>query len=208
MLYKTNEIIAVILSGGLSRRMANQDKALLQLNSKPLFEYVLDNITSQCETVIINSNREDNLFEHYQLPIIKDSLDGFLGPLAGILTAMEWVKENSPQTLWIVSVPVDTPFLPNNLVSQLYQSTQENKSLLACPVSNGRTHPVIGLWSIALIDDLRTALKDEGLRKIDKWTARYNISQQIFNYENIDPFFNINCDDDLVEAEKLLNKFV
>jgi len=204
MPYKNNEIIAVILSGGLSRRMDNRNKAFIKLANKPLFEYVLENISAQCDTVIINSNCNGEQFEQYQLPVVKDSIEGFLGPLAGILTAMEWVKENSPEAQWLVSVPVDTPFLPNDLVKKLHHASQQDKASLVCAVSNERTHPIIGLWPISLMDDLRTAIQDEDMRKIDLWTARYKISHPVFEYEDIDPFFNINCDEDLAEAETLI----
>ncbi|MBV1875568.1 MAG: molybdenum cofactor guanylyltransferase MobA [Cycloclasticus sp.] len=201
---KSSDIIGVILAGGLSRRMNNQNKCFIPLNGKPLFEYVLEKLSPQCDTILINSNEQNERLAAYQFPIVKDSLEGFLGPLAGILSAMEWAKQHKPESKWILTVPVDTPFLPDDLLSKLYQSVQTTHSELACACSLGRTHPVIGLWPTSLADDLRLALTKEGMRKIDLWTSRYKISQQDFNNDNLDPFFNINCNEDLIEAESLL----
>jgi len=206
MLDKKNNIVGVILAGGLSRRMGNQNKSFMPLANKPLFEHVLERFLPQCDTVLINSNSQSRQLASYNLPIIKDTLEGYLGPLAGILSAMEWTKQQLPETQWIASVPVDTPFLPKDLVSTLYQSIQKKHSTLVGVSSNGRTHPVIGLWSTRLVDDLRLALNDEGLRKIDLWTARYSISHQDFSNEVFDPFFNINSQEDLIQAESLIKK--
>jgi len=201
MPFEDNNIVSVILNGGLSRRMENQNKALLQLANKPLIEHVLENLKPQCETIIINCNIESDELEPYGLPIVKDSLDGFLGPLAGILAAMEWVKKHKPDCKLLASVPIDTPFLPRDLINKLNQALQEDQSDLICAVSNGRSHPVIGLWPIHLMDELRSAIVDEGVLKVDLWTSRYKTAHLSFDYQTIDPFFNINCDDDLLQAE-------
>lgn len=201
---KKSEIIGVILAGGLSRRMSKQNKCFIPLNGKPLIEHVLEKLIPQCDTILINSNKQNERLVTYKLPIVRDTLEGFLGPLAGILSVMEWTKQHKPECKWIVTVPVDTPFLPDDLVSKLYQSVQSNHSELACACSQERSHPVIALWPTSLSDDLRHALIDEQMRKIDLWTSRYNISHQDFSNDHVDPFFNINCNEDLIEAESLL----
>ena len=206
MFNNSTEIVGVILSGGLSRRMGNRDKSSLQLADKPLFEHVLDRFSPQCNSVIISSNSHNEQLSSYQLPIIKDSLEGFLGPLAGLLASMEWVQKHQPDTQWIATVPVDTPFLPTNLVASLYQSIHDNHSTIACAASNKRTHPVIGLWPVKLLSDLRLALTEKDIRKIDLWTSHYKVSHPDFSYKTIDPFFNINCHEDLIEAEVLYDK--
>jgi len=202
----SNKIIGVILSGGLSRRMNNQDKGFIQLAHKPLFEHVLERLSPQCDSIIISSNKESQQLSSYDLPIIKDSLEGLLGPLAGLLACMQWVRKHQPGVQWIASVPVDTPFIPQNLVSTLYQSMLENTADIACATSNGRTHPVIALWPIRLLDDLEAALSKENIRKIDLWTSRYKVSLPDFSDSLLDPFYNINCHEDLVHAEALLRK--
>ncbi|HAI97144.1 MAG: molybdenum cofactor guanylyltransferase MobA [Cycloclasticus sp.] len=202
---KINGIVGAVLAGGLSRRMNKQNKSFIPLNGKPLIDYVIDTLSQQCDTIVINSNENDSRLASYNHPVVKDSLKGYLGPLAGILAVMEWTKQHLPDCKWIVTAPVDTPFLPEDLVSTLYQSHQKNQSALACACSNGRTHPVIGLWPVNLFGELRQALVNEDLRKIDLWTSRYSIAHPNFAYDVIDPFFNINCDKDLLEAESLLS---
>ncbi|MGB1702296.1 MAG: molybdenum cofactor guanylyltransferase MobA [Cycloclasticus sp.] len=200
-----NGIVGAVLAGGLSRRMNKQNKGFIPLNGKPLIDYVIDTLSQQCDTIVINSNENDSRLASYNHPVVKDSLEGYLGPLAGILAVMEWTEQHLPDCKWIVTAPVDTPFLPEDLVSTLYQSHQTTQSALACACSNGRTHPVIGLWPVNLLGELRLALVNEDLRKIDLWTSRYSIAHPSFAYDVIDPFFNINCDKDLLEAESLLS---
>jgi len=206
MLNNSTEIIGVILSGGLSRRMGNRDKSFLPLANKPLFEHVLGRFSPQCSSVIISCNGHNEQLSSYHLPIIKDSLDGFLGPLAGLLASMEWVQQHQPETQWIATVPVDTPFLPTNLVASLYQSIHDNHSTIACATSNQRTHPVIGLWPVKLLSELRIALTEQDIRQVGLWTSHYKVSHPDFSNQTIDPFFNINCHEDLIEAEVLYDK--
>lgn len=200
----TNEVVGVILAGGLARRMNHQDKSFLTLADKPLIDHVIGRFAPQCNTVLINSNKLSAQLQSYGFPVIKDTLEGFPGPLAGILAAMEWSAIHQPDTKWIASIAVDTPFLPKNLVAELFQSVHDDESQLACAYSAGRSHPVNGLWSMDLIAALRLALEDEGLRKIDQWTARYKLSKTAFDFKIIDPFFNINSQDDLIQAESII----
>lgn len=201
---QSNEIIGVILAGGLARRMGHQNKAFIQLDSKPLIQHVINRFSSQCSTLLINSNEQDERYLQYGLNVIEDSLNGFLGPLAGILAAMEWSLQHQPTNRWIASVAVDTPFLPLDLVDRLFLATKDSQANLACAFSQGRAQPVNGLWDVRLANDLRAALTDQGLRKIDQWTARYDLVAVTFDGATIDPFFNINCQDDLIQAQQLI----
>tara|TARA_R110002074_G_scaffold228259_2_gene399913 strand:+ start:118960 stop:119592 length:633 start_codon:yes stop_codon:yes gene_type:complete len=200
----TNEVVGVILAGGLARRMNHQDKSLLTLADKPLIDHVIGRFAPQCNTVLINSNKLSDQLQSYGFPVIKDTLEGFPGPLAGILAAMEWSAIHQPGTKWIASIAVDTPFLPKNLVAELLRSVHDDESQLACAYSAERSHPVNALWSMDLMAALRLALEDEGLRKIDTWTARYSLSRTSFNFKTVDPFFNINSHDDLIQAEGIM----
>lgn len=203
-----SNIVGVILAGGLSRRMQNQNKCSIKLSGKPLLEHVLARFTPQCDTTLINTNEQTTRLKAYGLPLVEDSLSGFLGPLAGILSAMQWCNEHRPESQWLASVAVDTPFLPANLVAELYQATQQQKpSSLACAYSNQRMQPVNALWSIDLMDDLKQALETEGIRQIKRWTARYSLASVHFNSEPVDPFFNINRPEDLLQAEAYLKKY-
>jgi molybdopterin-guanine dinucleotide biosynthesis protein A len=102
-----------------------------------------------------------------------------------------------------VSAPGDCPFLPRDLVAGLHRVRSENDAQLAVAASGGRTHPVAGLWSVTLRNDLRQALTSEGLRKVDSWTARYRLATVSWLTAPFDPFFNINTAGDLSEAERL-----
>jgi len=101
----------------------------------------------------------------------------------------------------MLSVAADCPFLPRDLVSRLYHALTEQNAQLAVAASNGQLHPVIGLWSVALREELRHALVVEDIRKIDRWTARYKLAT--VSWPPLDPFFNANTVEDITEAERL-----
>ncbi len=127
----------------------------------------------------------------------------FAGPLAGILAGLDFVAREAPSVEWVVSAPGDCPFLPRDLVSRLHAARLAAGQPLACAGSNGRTHPVVGLWQIGLRADLRRALVDEDLRKIDRWTARHGVAVSEWSGAPVDPFFNVNTPEDLAEAAKI-----
>ena len=133
-----------------------------------------------------------------------DVVEGFAGPLAGVLTGMEWTRANRPDLPWIVTIATDTPFFPVDLVARLRAALRDQGADLACAASGGRAHPVFGLWPVRLADDLRRAILDDGIRKVDVWTARYRRALADFPSAPIDPFFNTNRPEDLAEAERLL----
>ncbi|VAV92790.1 Molybdenum cofactor guanylyltransferase [hydrothermal vent metagenome] len=204
-----SNITCVILAGGLARRMGNIDKAFVELDSKPMLTHVIDRIAPQNPSIIINANGDPARFANWQLPVIADTIDGFPGPLAGVLAAMEWAKEHRPEKQWpekqwIVSIPVDTPFTPDDLVARFAAAIKENQADLACAKTNGRAHPVVGMWPVALADNLRQAMTHENIRKVDLWTARFKLVQVEFETEPVDPFFNINRPQDIEKAEQIL----
>lgn len=200
----TVEVSAVLLAGGQARRMGGGDKCLQMLGGQTLLERVLERIGPQVGPIILNANGDPERFAGYGLPVVADIVSGFAGPLAGILTGLRWTEENAPSCRWMVSIPTDAPFIPANLVSSLLSTLEEQKGDIACAVSNGRTHPVVGIWPIALAEALERALVDEDIRKIDRWTARYRVVEVDFPANIVDPFFNANRLEDLAEAERLL----
>ncbi len=201
-----NDITCVILAGGLARRMGNIDKAMVELAGQPLLEQVLQRMASQTPSMIINANGDPKRFSRWELPVVADTVSDFPGPLAGILAAMEWTRTNRPESNWIVSVPVDTPFIPRDLIERFSQTITDNKAELSCAKSDGRTHPVVGMWPVALADDLRTALTVDNIRKVDLWTGRFNLVHSEFETNPIDPFFNINRPEDIERAEQVLQR--
>src|SRR6516225_8804239 len=142
-------------------------------------------------------------FASLGLPVIADSVENFPGPLAGILAGLDWAAENRPDAAWVLSAAADCPFLPRDLVARLHRARIEQNAELAVAASGGQSHPVIGLWSVALREELRHALVIEDIRKIDRWTARYRLATVTWVTEPLDPFFNANTVDDLAQAERL-----
>ena len=196
--------VGVVLAGGLARRMGGGDKSLLALAGRPLLAHVIERAGPQVGPLILNANGDPGRFESFGLPVVADVIKGFAGPLAGILTGLEWARQHAPGVAWMASFAGDAPFLARNLVARLAQAVEEGAADLACATSGGRTHPVFGLWPVRLAGDLRRALVDEGERKIDAWTARHRIVRVDFPCLPYDPFFNINRPEDLAEAERLL----
>jgi molybdenum cofactor guanylyltransferase len=199
----TTEIPGVLLAGGLARRMGGGDKPMRQIGGRTILERVIVRLTPQCDGLILNANGDPARFAAFGLPVIPDSVADFPGPLAGILAALDWVGANRPEVSLVLSAAADCPFLPRDLVSRLSQALAEQNAQLAVAASDGQSHPVIGLWSVALREQLRHALVIEDVRKIDRWTARYKLATVTWPTEPLDPFFNANTMDDIAEADRL-----
>jgi molybdopterin-guanine dinucleotide biosynthesis protein A len=195
-------VLGVLLAGGLARRMGGGDKSLRRLGNRTILEHVIERARPQVAALLLNANGDPARFVRFGLPIAADVVEGFAGPLAGVLTGMEWARARRPDCAWIASMATDTPFFPRDLVVRMYQAVQDAD--LACASSNGRASPVFGLWPVRLADDLRRAMLDEGIRKVDLWTARYRLVEVDFPAEPFDPFFNANRPEDLAEAQRLL----
>jgi molybdenum cofactor guanylyltransferase len=198
------EVYGVLLAGGLGRRMGGGDKFLRQVHGRPLLAHVIERASPQVAGLVINANGDPSRFAAYSLPVATDVVDGFLGPLAGILTGLEWVRAHAPGCAWVASFATDTPFFPDDLVVRLLDSVRAEAAEIGCAASGGRTHPVFGLWPVTLAPALRRALTAEGMRKIDAWTARYRVAIASFPSEPYDPFFNVNEAADLQKAEALV----
>jgi len=203
MAESTDNCVGVVLAGGLARRMGGGDKSLLALAERPLLAHVIERAEPQVGRLILNANGDPGRFASFGLPVVADVVEGFAGPLAGILTGLEWALDHVPGAAWMASFTGDAPFLARNLVARLAQAVEEGSADLACATSGGRTHPVFGLWPVRLAKDLRRALVDEGERKIDAWTASHRIVHVDFPCLPHDPFFNVNRPEDLAEAERL-----
>lgn len=188
---------AVILAGGLSRRMGGGDKCLLRLGDRTLLAHVIDRIRPQVAALALNANGDAARFAGFGLPVLADDHADFAGPLAGILAALDWAAASGAAA--VLTVPADTPFLPRDLVARLAAA-----GVPALARSRGRTHPVVGLWPVGLRDGLRAALREEGLRKVEDWTARLGPALVEYAAMPEDPFFNINTPDDLAHAAALL----
>lgn len=201
------ETLGVLLAGGLARRMGGGDKPLRSVGGVTLLDRAVARIGPQCDGLIVNANGDPARFAGLGLPVVADTVEGFAGPLAGILAALEWMAAQRPGTDWLVSIPTDSPFLPSDLVPHLHAARRAAGTALACARSGDQTHPVVGLWPVSLAADLRHALVVEDMRKIDRWTARHGIAAAAWPTLPYDPFFNANRPEDLAEAETILARF-
>jgi molybdopterin-guanine dinucleotide biosynthesis protein A len=197
-------VVGVLLAGGQARRMGGGDKCLRPLGGRTILEHVIERVRPQVAALVLNANGDPARFAHIGLPVAPDVIGGFAGPLAGVLTGMEWARTHRPDCPWIATIATDTPFFPTDLVGRLLGAIEREGTDLACAASGGRAHPVFGLWPVRLADDLRAAMTDHGMRKVDVWTARHRLAEVPFPADEIDPFFNTNRPEDLAEAERLL----
>jgi molybdopterin-guanine dinucleotide biosynthesis protein A len=195
--------LGLVLAGGLARRMGGGDKARIMIGGVTILQRVLACITPQCARLVINANGDPARFADTRLTVVADSVPNFAGPLAGILAGLDWAAAHAAECEWMASVPGDCPFLPPDLVARLHAARSAVGTPLACARSGEWRHPVVGLWPVALREDLRRALVAEGLRKIEIWTARHGVAVADWTAEPVDPFFNVNTPEDVAAAECL-----
>ena len=205
----------LILAGGQSRRMApafagktGGDKGLLDLAGKPMLAHVIERLKPQVGRMVINANGDPERFAAFGLPVVADTVQGFVGPLAGVLSGMRWSAANAPEATHVASVSADAPFVPADLVERLSRASMQQPGAIALAASGGEMHPVIGLWPIGLADDLEAALR-AGARKVLAWTDRHGTLPVEFPFveikgRQVDPFFNANTPEELDEARRLL----
>ena len=195
----------VILAGGLATRMGGGDKSLRDLQGRPILAHVIERLRPQVAGMVLNANGDPARLAEWDLPVIPDSIDGFAGPLAGVLAGLDWAADQGATR--IVTVAADTPFFPSDLTERLMAGAEAQGvsiALAATPEGDRiNRHPTFGLWPVALRDDLRAALND-GLRKVVLWTDRHGAATVPFPTDPFDPFFNINTPEDLAQAEGMV----
>ena len=184
--------------------MGGGDKSLMTLGGETLLARLIARVRPQVGPMVLNANGDLARFASYGLPIATDVVGGYVGPLAGVLTGLEWARANAPDCAYVASFACDAPFVPRDLVSRLLAALEKEAADLACASSGGRDHPVFALWPVRLADDLRRAVEREGIRKVDSWTGRYRLARAAFATEPVDPFFNVNAPEDMKAAEGLL----
>jgi len=197
-----HNILGAILAGGRSKRMG-KDKLFLELNNKKLIEYTIDKVKKYLGQVIIITNQSNEFFNKNNLITVKDCIDGQLGPLVGILTAMKWAKDQSNKYSWVATFPCDTPFFPESIIKNFIKEAEKKESLILSASSHGRKHNIFGLWSLTLYDKLENDLINKKIRKVQEWTEKNKIKNLEFKFKDYDPFFNINTEEDLTVAKKL-----
>ena len=200
LIINKSKTIIVILAGGQSRRFGGGYKTLYTFNKMSILDRIIQNFKKLEVEIVLNANSNEDQFLKTGLHLIKDELENFQGPLAGICSSMKWVLENRKNIEWIFTSPSDTPFLNKNLVNKFLSTDYNNKTKIVIAKSSNKTHPVIGFWHISLIKSLEEFLAKEN-RKIMHWVEGQNY--EILNFENKNNFFNINTKADLEEAIKI-----
>jgi molybdenum cofactor guanylyltransferase len=196
-------IVGVILAGGRAARMGGGDKGLQEVGGSTILARVIERVQPQVDALVLNANGDPARFASYGLPVIPDTVPGFVGPLAGVLAGLAWAEANHPQARYVVTVPADGPFVPRDLVQRLAEKLVAEDAELATAASGVQTYPVVGLWPVRLRPALHDALTNEGVQKVDAWTKRYRRAIAAFPVEPVDPFFNANTPEQLAEAEQL-----
>ena len=197
--------LAVILAGGEGRRMGGEDKARLNLGGQPLIRHVLDRVTPQAHATAISCHEEPERFSDLGVPVIADEFAERLGPIGGILSAMDWAAANLPSAEYILTVPTDTPFLPHDLVRRLNYARDMSDLNMACACSGDQIHPVVALWPVEVRGILRRSLERAPERNVRNWARRIGCAYAIWQAEPEDPFFNVNTPADLAEAHQRLD---
>ena len=198
-----DKIVGVLLAGGAGRRMGGGDKCLRMLGGETLLARTIRSLRPHVGKLVLNANGDAARFADYGLPVAADVIEGFAGPLAGVLTGMEWAKANVPGAEFVVTVPTDIPFLPEGLVPRLAEALVSADADIACAASGGRDHPVPALWKISLAPKLHADMVEQDARKVDGWTAGQNLTRAEWPTGEIDPFFNVNRQEDLLRAAQL-----
>ena len=193
----------LILAGGLARRMGGGDKPLLEIGGRSILARVISRASPQCDGLALNANGDPARFAAFALPVVPDTVLGSAGPLAGILAGLDWLAARGQTDAVMLSLPADTPFIPADLAARLEAARRSSGAELACAASGGHSHPVIGLWPVAMREPLRHALVVEDIRKIDRFSARRTIAEVDWPVTPYDPFFNANAPDDIAAAQSI-----
>ncbi|MXN67400.1 molybdenum cofactor guanylyltransferase MobA [Stappia sp. GBMRC 2046] len=200
-------VAGCVLAGGLARRMGGGDKTLKKLSGRPMLAHVIERLSPQVRCVMLNANGDPARFSDFGLPVAADPIEGFAGPLAGVLAGLEWAKANEPDAEFVVSVAGDTPFFPEDLVARLLSSGLSPGEIVLARSDEG-THPVFGLWPVSVASDLRDFLENGDTRKVLAFVDRHPNRSAHFeaarsDAATFDPFFNINTPEELETAEAL-----
>ena len=201
-----NNILGVVLAGGRSKRFG-EDKNQVKLGAKTLLEHAIIKVSLKFKNILIVSNHDLKINISDTLQVIPDCIEGNLGPLVGVLSAMKWIKKNNYSQNWIITFPCDTPFFNISIIDKFIEASKIKDSLLYFVKSEGKRHNIFGLWSLKLIETLEKDIIENNYRKVEKWANKIGVKTINIPYDDMDEFFNINTQEDLAEAEKILIKY-
>jgi|TARA_B100001079_G_scaffold177328_1_gene152304 molybdopterin-guanine dinucleotide biosynthesis protein A len=199
-----NNIIAAILAGGKSRRFG-VDKSTTKLGDKTLIEHTISKIEKKFSEILIISNNQEIKVDKKNVFVLKDCIQGQLGPLVGVLSAMKWVETNNKKYDWVATFPCDTPFFDISMIDEVKRISKKNNKKLYFLKSGEKRHNIFGLWSIQLKDILEKDINNN-FRKVEEWADKIGLETININHEKFDSFLNINTKEDLEEAKKNLDK--
>ena len=199
-----NNILGIILAGGKSSRFG-EDKSTTKLGDKTLLDHTVCKIKNEFTEILVISNNKELNFKNNKIHVVEDCIEGQLGPLVGILTAMKWVLKNKKKYKWIASFPCDTPFFDTKIINELKIKVKETSKKLIFLNSNKKRHNIFGLWSLDLIEILEKDIKNN-FRKVELWADKVGYENININGEKFDRFLNINTKNDLEEAKENLDK--
>jgi len=199
-----NNILGIILAGGKSSRFG-EDKSIVKLGNKTLLDHTVNKIENEFNEILVISNNKEFNFKNNKIHVVEDCIEGQLGPLVGILTAMKWVKKNNKNYKWIASFPCDTPFFDMKFISELKIKIKETSKKLIFLNSDKKRHNIFGLWSVDLIETLEEDIKN-GLRKVEIWADKIGYENININTKEFDMFLNINTKEDLKKAKENIDK--
>ncbi|MBI28455.1 MAG: Molybdenum cofactor guanylyltransferase [Alphaproteobacteria bacterium MarineAlpha5_Bin11] len=195
------KVTGCILIGGKSSRMGGGIKSLKKINGKSILHRIIEKSQDQVTNLVINSNIDDDNIKKFSIPIFSDLIKGYLGPLAGIHTAINCAKNNNHK--WAITFPGDTPFFPINIVNLFLKTSIRKNCSIVLANSNGKNHPVFGIWHTSLEEDLKESIEKNNIRKIDEWVKKHNYAIEYIKNTKYDPFFNINNFNDLLIAKEI-----
>ena len=195
--------LGLILNGGLARRLGGADKGLVALAGRPMLTHLIERVRPQCDAIAISANGDPARFQGFGLPVLPDDPPASAGPLAGVLAGLEYCARSAELT-HVASLPADAPFAPQDFVARLHERRREAGAEITVAASGGRVHHVAALWPVGLAAELRRALVEEGLRKVESFTQRFSVAVVEWAVEPMDPFFNVNTQEDLAHAVALL----
>ncbi len=198
-------ILPVILAGGKSNRFG-KDKSIVKLGNKTLLEHTISKLEKEFSEILIVSNNSKLSPMKDNISIIKDCIEGQLGPLVGVLSSMKWIVDNNKKYKWVATFPCDTPFFDIRIVKEFKKYSNLSKNFLYFIKSNNQRHNIFGLWSLELIKILEKDIKFNNFRKVEKWADKIGVKSIDITHEKFDKFLNINTQEEYKIAEKNLDK--
>ncbi len=193
--------LGLVLDGGRARRMGGADKGLVPLAGRPMIAYAIERLRPQVAALVINANGDRSRFDGFGLPVVADDPPDFSGPLAGVLAGLDYCVRFEPRLIHVATLPGDTPFAPPDFVARLHEARRAAHADIAVAVSGPRTHHVAALWPVAIVQNLRRAVVEEGLRNVESFPSRFGVTTVEWPTEPFDPFANVNTPEDLARVE-------